>query len=71
MGSPLGLILANAFLCFHEQIWLNERSDEFKPVYYRRYADEIFVLFRSSVHLEKFQKILNSKHRSIRFTYES
>ena len=24
MGSPLGPMLANAFLCFHEQIWLNE-----------------------------------------------
>ena len=70
MGSPLGLILPNAFLCFHEQIWLNECPDEFKPVYYRRYVDEIFVLFRSSVHLEKFQKFLNSKHRSIRFTCE-
>ena len=23
MGSPLGPTLANAFLCFHEQIWLN------------------------------------------------
>ena len=22
MGSPLGPTLANAFLCFHEQIWL-------------------------------------------------
>ena len=33
MGSPLGPILANAFLCFHEQISLNECPDEFKPVY--------------------------------------
>ena len=24
MGSPLGPTLANAFLCFHDQIWLNE-----------------------------------------------
>ena len=46
MGSPLGPILANAFLCFHEQIWLNECTDEFKPAYYRRYVDDIFfVLF--------------------------
>ena len=70
MGSPLGLILANAFLCFHEQIWLNECPDEFKPLYYRRYVEEIFVLFRSSVHLEKFQNYLNSKHGNIRFTCE-
>ena len=70
MGSPLGPTLANAFLCFHEQIWLNECPDEFKPVYYRRYVDDIFVLFRSPDHLEKFRNYLNSKQRNIRFTCE-
>ena len=70
MRSPLGPTLANAFLCFHEQIWLNECPDEFKPAYYRRYVDDIFVLFRSPDHLEKFKNYLNSKHRNIRFTCE-
>ena len=36
MGSPLGPSLANAFLCFHEQIRLNDCPEDFKPVYYRR-----------------------------------
>ena len=53
MGSPLGPTLANTFLYFHEQIWLNECPDEFKPVYYRKYVDDIFILFRSPVYLEK------------------
>ena len=70
MGSPLGPTLANAFLCFHEQIWLNECPDEFKPAYYRRYVDDIFVLFRSPDHLEKFKNYLISKYRNIRFTCE-
>ena len=70
MGSPLGPTLANAFLCFHEQIWLNECPDEFKPAYCRRYVDDIFVLFHSPGHLEKFKNYLNSKHRNIRFTCE-
>ena len=70
MGSPLGPTLANAFLYFHEQIWLNECPDEFKPVYYRRYVDDIFVLFHSSDHLEKFKNYLNSEHRNIRFSSE-
>ena len=70
MASPLSPTVANVFLCFHEQIWLNECPDEFKPVYYRRYVDDIFVLFRSPVHLEKFKNYLNSKHRNIRFTCE-
>ena len=68
MESALGPTLANAFLCFHEQIWLNECPGEFKPVYCRRYVDDIIVLFRSPVHLEKFRNYLNSKHRNIRFT---
>ena len=70
MGSPLGPSLANAFLCFHEQIWLNDCPEDFKPVYYRRYVDDIFALFRSPDHLEKFTSYLNSKHKNIKFTYE-
>ena len=70
MGSPLGPSLANAFLCFHEQIWLNDCPEDFKPVYYRRYVDDIFALFRSPDHLEKFTSYLNSKHKNTKFTYE-
>ena len=36
MRCPLVPTLKNAFLGFHEQIWLNECPDEFKSVYYRR-----------------------------------
>ena len=66
MGSPLGPSLANAFLRFHEQIiWHNDYPEDYKPVYYRRYVDDIFALFLSPDHLEKFTnqirniKILN------------
>ena len=44
IGSPLGPILANEFLCFYEKKWLEQCPEEFKPVYYRRYVDDIFVL---------------------------
>ena len=47
MGSPLGATLANIFLCFYEQIWLENCPVEFKPVVYRRYVDDTFLLFRS------------------------
>ena len=70
MGSPLGPLLANVFLCFHEQICLNECPDEFNPAYYRRYIDGIFVLFLSLDHLKKFKNYLNSKHRNFRFACE-
>ena len=70
MGSPLGPSLANAFLAHYEQIWLNDCPDEFKRVYYKKYVDDIFVLFRSSHHLEKFNEYLNTKHVNIKFTNE-
>ena len=68
MGSPLGPSLANAFLAHYEQIWLNDCPDEFKPVYYKRYVDDIFLLFRSPHHLEKVNEYLNTKHANIKFT---
>ena len=61
MGSPLGPSLANAFLGDYEEIWLNDCPDQFKPVYYKTYVDDIFVLFRSPHHLEKFNEYLNTK----------
>ena len=44
MGSPLGPSLANAFLCHHETKWLNDCPKKFKPVFYKRYVDDAFVL---------------------------
>ena len=68
MGSPLNPSLVNAFLAHYEQIWLNDCPDEFKPAYYKRYVDDIFVLFRSPHHLENFNEHLNIKHANIKFT---
>ena len=70
MGSLLGSRLAKAFLVHHEQIWLHDCPDEFKSVYYKRYVDDIFVLFRSPHHLEKLNEYLNTKHANIKFTSE-
>ena len=44
--------------------------EEFKPVYYRRYVDDTFLLFRHVDHISKFHDYINSKHRDIKFTYE-
>ena len=68
MGSPLGPTLANAFLCMHETGWLSDCPAEYKPVYYRRYVDDIFVLFKSPDHLQPFVDYMNSKHQNIHFT---
>ena len=54
MGSPLGPTFANVFLCYHKKIWLQNSPSESKPVIYRRYVDDTFLLFRSKHHIEKF-----------------
>ena len=54
MGSPLGWILANALLVYFEKNWLQNCPFDFKPHYYRRYIDNIFVLFTSPEYIEAF-----------------
>ncbi|XP_069993512.1 uncharacterized protein [Penaeus vannamei] len=71
MGSPLGPSYTNAFLCHHEINWLKQCPPEFRPVYYRRYIDDTFVLFKHPSHVNLFLNYLNSKHQSIKFTCET
>ena len=70
MDSPLGPTFANIFLCFYEQIWLENCPVEFKPAVYRRFVDDTFLLFRSYEHIEKFRTYLNCQHPNIKFTSE-
>ena len=71
IGSPLGPTLANVFLCYHEKNWLLNCPSEFKPVIYRRYVDDAFLLFCSKHHIEKFRNYLNRQHKNIKFTSET
>ena len=70
MGSPLGPTLANLFLAYYEEKWLNECPVQFKPKFFRRYVDDIFLLFDNRDHVKKFLRFMNSRHKNIRFTYE-
>ena len=70
MGFPLGPILANIFLSHHDQSWLNKCPIEFKPSFYRRYVDDIFVLFKSFESTDSFREYMSSKHQNINFTVE-
>ena len=54
MGSPLGPTLANTFFCYHESNWQKDCSKDFKPVYYKRYVDDIFVLLNKAEHAQFF-----------------
>ena len=44
MASPLDPTVANLFLCYHEKRWLDKCAEEFKPVLYRQYVDDICTL---------------------------
>ena len=45
MWYPLGPTLANAFLFHYENEWLNSFPIELKHKFYKRYVDDIFVMF--------------------------
>ncbi len=70
MGSPLGPLFANIFLSFHEKSWLADCPSIFKPIFYRRYVDDCFLIFTSLDHVTPFLSYLNSKHPNIQFTHE-
>ena len=44
MGSPLGPTLDNIFKYSFENKWLKDCPHSLKPVFYKRYVDDIFVL---------------------------
>ena len=67
MGSPLGTTLANVSLCHHEKKWLNDCPNNFKPVFYKRYVDGIFVLFKKSEHVKLFVNYMNSNTKTFHF----
>ena len=70
MGGCVSPTMANAFLCHHETQWLKNCPIEFKPVLYRRYVDDCFLLFKEKSHIMQFHEYLNKKHERIQFTYE-
>ena len=70
MGIPLGPTFANIFMCHHERKWLEKCPIEFCPVFYRRYIDDTFLLFKDPSHCDKFLNYLNTQHSRIRFTVE-
>ena len=70
MGSPLGPLFANIFMPFHKKSWLYNCPSAFKPLVYRRYVDDCFLLFISSDHVHLFLNYLNHQHPNISFTSE-
>ena len=70
MGSTLASTLANVFMRHFENIWLENCPSLFKPIVYRRFVDDKFLLFRSKDHVEKLRNCLNKQYKNIKFTSE-
>ena len=58
-------------MVYHEKNWLERCPLEYRPLYYRRYVHDIFVLFNSPGHLKRFHSYLNSYHLNISSTIEN
>ena len=68
MGSPLGPVLANIFMCQFEEKWVMNSS--IRPAIWFRYVDDTFTLFDNKESAVKFLDYLNSRHDHIKFTIE-
>ena len=70
VDSPLGPTLANEFSCYFQEQWMPDCPSDYKPISYRRYVDNVFLLFLSELYITKYLNYMNSKHRNIKFTVE-
>ena len=70
MGSPLGPTFANIFMCHLEELILDQCPIDFKPLFYKRYVDDTFVLFRDEAHAQLFLDFINNFHSNIKFTMD-
>ena len=69
MGSPLAPILANIFMRNFEENALKNYTG-IKPLFYRRYVDDSFLIFRQASEMHAFYNYLNKLHANIKFTIE-
>ena len=67
MGSPLGPLMANVFLCHLED---KLTRDGVMPTFYKRYVDDTLARMPSAVAAVDFLTTLNSLHPSLSFTME-
>ena len=71
MGLPQSPVFANIFMSHYEEQWLSNCPSNFKPVFYRRYVDDTFVLFTDNSHAAQFLNYINRQHDNINFTMET
>ena len=67
MGSPLGPLLANVFMC---SIEAKLQQDGKLPSFYRRYVDDTLTIMPDRESADCFLRNVNDCHPSIKFTME-
>ena len=67
MGSPLGPIIANSFVGFHE----NQLIKDCSSLHYKRYIDNTFAIFSNDCQKDSFFEKLNNMHVNLKFTIEN
>ena len=65
MGSPLGPILADIFVGYHEKLFFDQFP---KPYIHLRYVDDTFACFHSRNETLSFFQRLNDLHPSLTFS---
>ena len=68
MGSPLGPVLANIFMCHFKEEWVFNNNA--RPSIWFRYVDDTFTLFDSKNTATQFLHYLNNCHANIKFSVE-
>ena len=69
MGPPLASALANLFMGHHEQHCLIQK-EALSVLFYKRCADDIFCIFKTSEQADKLLDFLNARHKNIKFGIE-
>ena len=67
MGSPLGLLLANTFMCYIEERLQQQGKI---PAFYRRYVDDTLTAVPDVASAQALLETLNNAHQAINFTME-
>ncbi|XP_068706113.1 uncharacterized protein [Montipora foliosa] len=67
MGSPLGPLMTNAFMCSVEEKLARENK---LPSFYKRYVDDTLAMVRDLSDATDLLACLNEAHPSIQFTME-
>ena len=67
MGSSLGPVLANIFMCHFEEEWVFNNNNA-RPSIWFRYVDDTFTLFDSKNTAPQFLHYLNNCHANIKFS---